>query len=73
MFAAKRIALCLYGQPECIFPFEVGKLSFSLPYSTKLYNYFRAVHTLNSVFMPRQSAYSQLFLRASSIISLFDE
>ena len=53
MFDAKRIALCLYGQRECIFPFEAGKLSFSLPYSTKLYNYFRAVHTLNSVFMLR--------------------
>ena len=51
MFDAKIIAICLYGKPECIFPFEAGKLSFSLPYSTKLYNYFRAVHTLNSVFM----------------------
>lgn len=53
MFDAKIIAICLYGQPECIFCFEAGKLSFSLPYSTKLYNYFRAVHTLNSVFMLR--------------------
>ena len=53
MFDTKRIALCLCGQPEYIFAFEAGKSSSSLPYSTKLYNYFRAVHTLNSVFMLR--------------------